>query len=76
MIGDCSVFAPLKHIGIGGHLGSPLNDVLALVTTFWERRPIASCDKRCNKQLHLRSAIVEIILAINVEAASLKNASK
>ena len=45
MIGDCSVFAPLKHIGIGGHLGSPLNDVLALVTTFWQRRPIASCDK-------------------------------
>ena len=76
MIGDRSVFAPLKHVGIGGHFGSPLNDVLALVTTFGQRRSVTSCDQRCNKQLHLRSAIVEVVLAVNVEAASLKNPSE
>ena len=76
MIGNSPIFTPFKNVSISRHLSGPFDDVLALVAAFWKRCAISTSDKRRNKKLHLCSAIVEIILAINVVTATFEYAGQ
>ena len=57
--------APLERIDIGGHLGRPIPDVLALVATLRYGRSRLPSSERLTEAHHLHAAVVDVELAMH-----------
>ena len=73
---DGALAAPLERVGVVGHLGRPLDDVLAGVAALGQRLAPLAGDQRGREQLHLRAAVVEVVLALDRPAGPLAAAGR